>query len=321
MRYRKKYACALMSSLAILICRNSTSQNYPSKPVRVLTAEAGGGADFATRIVAHGLTGALGQPVIVDNRGGGVIPPEIVSRAPPDGYTLLFLSGAFWQRQLLDAKTTPYNVQRDFAFVTLALSSPNVLVINPSVAASSVKELIALAKGRPGGLNYGSNPSGSTNHLAAELFKTMASVDVVRITYKGAGPALNDLVAGRVQVMFASAGSVTSHLKSGRLRALAVTSAQPSVLFPGLPTVAATLPGYEADVMIGLYTPAKTPAAIINRLNQDTVRVLATPEVKERFFNAGIATVGSSPAEHAAAVKSDMVRWEKVIKDANIQVD
>jgi tripartite-type tricarboxylate transporter receptor subunit TctC len=292
-------------------------QNYPNKPIRIVASAAGGSGDFAARLIAQGLSGALSQQVVVDNRGG-VIPGEIVSKAPPDGYTLLIDAASFWIGPLL--QETPYDPVKDFAPVTLTDSAPNVLVVNPSLPVKSVKELIALAKARPGELNYGSSSTGSTPHLAAELFNMMAGVKIVRVPFKGSGPAVISLLGGQVQLMFATAGSVAPHVKSGRLRALAVASLQPSALAPGLPTIAASgVPGYEAVAFEGMFAPAKTPVAIIDRLNQEIVRVLNRAEVKERFFNAGVETVGSTPEEFAAAIKSNVAKWGKLIKDAGIR--
>jgi tripartite-type tricarboxylate transporter receptor subunit TctC len=292
-------------------------QKYPNKPIRIVASAAGGSGDFAARLIAQGLSGALSQQVVVDNRGG-VIPGEIVSKAPPDGYTLLIDAASFWIGPLL--QETPYDPVKDFAPVTLTDSAPNVLVVNPSLPVKSVKELIALAKARPGELNYGSSSTGSTPHLAAELFNMMAGVKIVRVPFKGSGPAVISLLGGQVQLMFATAGSVAPHVKSGRLRALAVASLQPSALAPGLPTIAASgVPGYEAVAFEGMFAPAKTPVAIIDRLNQEIVRVLNRAEVKERFFNAGVETVGSTPEEFAAAIKSNVAKWGKLIKDAGIR--
>jgi tripartite-type tricarboxylate transporter receptor subunit TctC len=189
------------------------------------------------------------------------------------------------------------------------------------VAAQSAKELIALAKAKPGQLNYASTSTGSPAHLAAELFKFMAGVDIVRIFYKGAAPALIDVMSGQVQLTFGTASSSTPHIKTGKLRALAVTSAKPTAVFPGLPTLASTLPGYEAGSTYGVFVPARTPAIIVNRLNREIVRHLKTAEVKERFLNVGVDTVGSSPEELAAAVRSDMVRLGKMIKEAGIRAN
>jgi len=209
---------------------------------------------------------------------------------------------------------------RDFSPVTLATRSPSVLVVHASLPVNSVRELIALAKTRPGNLNYGSGPSGASSHLAPELFKSMAGIDIVRVAYKGTGPALNALIADQVQLMFASPALAMPHVKSGRLKALAVTSAQSSVLLPELPAIADSgLPGYESVAMVAVFAPARTPDAIIKRLNQESVRFLNSPEAKQRFLNAGAETVGSSPAELTATLKSEMTRIGKVIRNAGIR--
>ena len=311
---------ARMSCVAITVLGTGmvSGQNYPNKPIRIVTSEAGGGADFVARLVGEGLSGALGQQVIVVNRPSGVIPPETVSKARPDGYTLLVYGSTVWLLPLM-RRNVSYDPVRDFAAISLATSAPSILVVHPSMPINSVKELIALAKARPGELNYSSASAGSAIHIAAELFKIMAGVNIVRVPYKGTAPALNDLIAGFVQLSFPNAATAMPQVKSGRLRALAVTSARPSPFAPGLPTVAAAgLPGYESAAPSGIYAPAKTPAAIINRLNQEIVRVLNRPNTKERLFNAGVEAVGSSPEEFAAFIKFDMARMTKLIKDAGI---
>ena len=244
---------------------------------------------------------------------------DIVVKAAPDGHTLLLHAGNIWLAPLLRDHVS-YDPLRDLSPVTLTSTAPNILVVHPAVPANSVKELIALAKARAGAMNYSSGSTGSSSHLAAELFKAMAGVNIVRITYKGTGPALTALLAGEVQAMFPSAGGVVPHIKSGKLKAMAVTSAQPSALFPGIPTVAASgLPGYESASVAALFAPAKTPAVIINRLNREVVRFLRTTEASERFLSSGVETVGSSPAQLAATIKSDIARMGKVIKDAGIR--
>ena len=297
-----------------------SGQDYPNRPVRMLTSSVGSGTDFATRLLAPGLSSILGQQVVIDNRPGGIIQGEIVSNALPDGYTLLSVGSTFVLGPLLSK--TPYDPVKDFLPISILGRAPNVVVVHSSVAVSSIKELIAMAKAKPGVLNYASGPVGASNHLAAELFKAMAGVNIVRVAYKGGGPALNGVIAGQVQLIFASAGSVVPHLKSGRLRALAVTSAQPSKSVPGLPTVAAAgLPGYES-VSIGLLlAPARTPSAIIRRLNQGVVHVLNQPDVEEKFLNTGVEAASSSPQELAVAMKSDIARMSKLIKDAGITAD
>lgn len=292
---------------------------YPNKPIRIVTSETGGGNDIPTRLIAQGISVPLGQNVIVENRPSSVT-GELVSRAVADGYTLLVHGSNFWLGPLL--QKTPYDPVRNFSPITLAASTPNVLVVHPSLPVKLVKDLITLAGAKPGLLNYASGSTGSSNHLAAELFKAMAGVNIVRIPYNGTGRALNGLMGGEVQLMFPNAGGATPHLKSGRLRALAVTSATPSVLGPGLPTVAASgLPGYESVNTLGIYAPVRTPAAIITRLNQEIVRFLKTPEAKEQLLNSGVEVVGSSPEQLGATMKSEILRIGKVIKDAGIKAD
>ena len=297
-----------------------SGQDYPNKPIRIVTGGAGGGSDFTSRQIAQGISGSLGQPVVVDNRASGVIAGEIVSKAPPDGYNLTVAGSAFWILQLL--RKMPYDAVADFAPVSLISREVNILAVNPSVPATSVKELIALAKAKPGQLNYGSSTPAGPAHLAAELFKSMAGVNIVNVPYKITPMVITALIGGEVHLTIMDAGLVAPHVKTGKLRALAVTSAEPSALTPGLPTVAASgLPGYEVVGLTGIWAPAKTPAAIINRLNQEIVRVLNRADVKERFLNAGSEVVGGSPQEFTAMIKSDIARMSKVIKDAGIKVD
>jgi len=295
-----------------------SGQDYPSKPIRIFTSTAGGGTDFATRIVAQGLTGPLGQPVIVENRVA-IISIETVSKAAPDGYTLLFAGGTLWIVPLL--QNVPYDTVRDFSPITFTGRSPAVLLVHPSLPVKSVKELIAFAKGRPQQLNYSSGGPGSSGQLGAELFKSMAGVDIVGIFYKGGGPALTAVIGGETQVIVNPPPPAAPHIKSGRLRALAITSLDPSELLPGLPTVSASgLPGYEVLSLDAVFAPAKTPGAIINRLRQEIVRDLNRPEVKQKFFDVGIEIVGSTPEEAAKFIQSDIAKWSKVIKEAGIRV-
>jgi len=298
-----------------------SGQDFPVKVVRIVSTEAGGGNDFVARILAQALTANLGQQVIVDNRGGanGIIAAQTVLKAPPDGYTLLNYSGGLWILPFI--QDVPYDPVQDFSPVTLAVSSPSLLVVHASLPVKSVKQLVDLAKSRKGELNYGTGATGSTPHLAAELFKSMAGVDVVRVTYKSSGLALNALISGEVQLAFATAGPVGPHIKSGRLRPLAVTSLQANSLAPGLPTVAATLPGYEASSVFGIFAPAKTPVAIIARLNRELLRVLSSADVKQKFLSEGTETVGNTPAEFAAVIKSDLEKLGKVIRDAGIRAN
>ncbi len=296
-----------------------SGQLYPSKPVRIVTGGPGSNGDLISRLIAPGMTAALGQQVLVDNRPSGIILGEIVAKAPADGHTLLVTGSSFWLAPFLQSNV-PWDPLRDFAPITLAATSPNLIVVHPSLPAKSVKELIALAKARPGELNYASGTTGSTPHLAAELFNAMARVNIVRINYKGAGQAMTDLIGGHVQVMFPNAGGAAPHVKSGRLRAIAVTTAQPSALFPGLPTVAASgLPGYEAEVLNGVFAPAKTPAAIISRLNQEIAPLLNRADVREKLFNSGVEVIAGSPEKLTAAMKNEMNVWGKLIREQGIR--
>ncbi len=295
----------------------ASGQDYPSRPVRIVTSGAGGGNDLQARVVARGLSAALGQQVIVENRPSGVIPGEIVSKASPNGYTLLLYNNALWTGPLI--QKTPYDPVKDLAPLTTVTIAPNILVVNNLLPVNSVADLIALARSKPGELNYASSGTGASNHLAAELFNTMAGVRIVRIGYKGANQGLNDLIAAQIQVMFPSAGAVAPHVKSGRVKGLAVTSAERSRLAPQLPTVAASgLPGYESLAIYGMFLPAGTPRALVTRLNSEIVKILGAVDVKEKFFNIGMETIGGSPEQLAALVKSEMVRMGKLIKDAGI---
>jgi len=306
---------------AVLLLAGSgaaVAQAYPSKPIRIFTFGVGGASDFTARLVAQGISGPLGRPVIVENRPTGVIPGEIVARSAPDGYTLLSVGGTFWNGPLL--QPAPYDPVRDFAPITLVNRSPLFVTVHPSLPVKSVKELIALARARPGVLNYASDGGGGPPHLAAEMFKSMARVDIVGVRYKSGASQMADMVSGYVQLIFGNAAQVIPHIKSGRLRALAVTSAQPSPLAPDLPTVAAAgVPGYEIQSMTGVFAPAKTPAAIISRLNQEMVQLLRTDETKQKFLGINVEAVGTSADEFGAMVKSEIARMSKVIKEAGIK--
>lgn len=318
--------CALplrmfLTVAGVALCTASVfaADTWPNRPLRIVTSEPGGGSDFTARIVAQGLTQSLAQQVIVDNRAGTLTAAQIMTKAAPDGYTLLSYNNSLWTLPLL--QPVNYDVLRDFVPVTLATRSPNILVSHPSVAVNSVRELVAYAKAHPGTLNYASGTVGSTNHLAAELFKALAGVNIARVSYKGSGFAVNDLIGGQVQLMFATTGSITAHVKSGRLRALAVTSPQASPLAPGLPTIAAAVPGYEAVTMYGLYAPAKTPAAVVARLQQDAARFLQTADIRDKLFGAGVETVGASSADFTAEIRADIARLAKVIRDAGMRAE
>ena len=311
----------VFASTLFLAASLAFAQTFPGKVIRIVTSEAGGSNDIVSRLIAQGISGPLGQPVIVENRAGGSIAGETVLKAAPDGHTLLYYGNALWILPLM-RKDVPYDVPRDFAPITLTATSPNVLVVHPSLPVKSVKELVALAKARPGEINYASAASGSATHLAGELFKYLAGVNIVRIAYKGNGPAINDLLGGHVQVMFAPAGAMAPLVKTGRLRALAVTNAHPSEAYPALPTIsAAGVSGYEAETIYGMWAPAKAPGAVVSRLNQEVVRVLTQPDIKAKLFNIGLEVVANSPEQFAATIKSDIARMEKLVRETGIRAE
>jgi tripartite-type tricarboxylate transporter receptor subunit TctC len=292
-------------------------QTYPNKPIRIITGSVGGGSDTAARHIAQEISGPLGQPVIVENRAS-IVATETVARAAPDGYVLLVGGASVWHTPLMQKMN--YDPVADFAPLTLISREVFIVVVHPSLPVKSVRELIALAKARPGELNNSAGSTGGTVHLAGELFKSMAGINVVGVPYKGTAPAIGAMLSGEVQMTINEVGLLAPHIKSGKMKALAVTSITPSALVPGLPTVAASgIPGYEWVGMTHFKVPAKTPAAIINRLNQEIVRVLHRPEVKERYLNAGVEAVGNSPEEFAAMVKADLAKVSKVIALAGIK--
>ena len=313
---------ARMLSVSVLALGSGmvSGQDYPSKPIRIITGSAGGGNDTTSRDIAQGISGSLGQPVIVENRGQAALSAEAVAKAPPDGYTLLVVGASLWTIPLL--QKVPYDVVRDYSPLSTISRDVFVVVVHPSLPVKSVKELIALAKARRGELNYATTSPGSVPTLAAELFKAMAGVNIVAVNYKGSAAITTAILSGEVQLTFADVNLQAPHVKTGKLRSLAVTSATPSALVPGLPTVAASgLPAYEAIGMTSILAPAKTPGAIMTRLNQEVVRYLNRPEVKERFLKAGSEIATSSPEELAATIRSDIAKWGKVIKDGGLKVD
>ena len=269
-------------------------------------------------MVSRGLTSSLGQQTIIENRGG--ISPEVVARATPDGYTILFFGNAAWLMPLF--RKMAYDPLRDLAAVSTGCSQPTVLAVHPSLPVKSVKDLIALARARPGQINYGVGATITGPTLAMELFKHMSRVDVVRINYHGTGPAANALVGGEVQVMFVGAGTIMPHVRAGKLRALAVTTPEPTPLVPGLPTVAASgLPGYEYTSVIGFLAPAKTPPSIVNLLSREIVQILKNPDVNRQLFESGVEAFGTTPEVFAARIRADIDQWRQIIKDNGIQVE
>ena len=301
------------------------AQPYPVKPVRlVVTYTAGGPADIAARALAQKLAEMWGQQVVVDNRAGagGIIGTELVAKAAPDGYTLLHGTAAGLIINPLLVKKLPYDTFRDFAPVSMVVIVPQLLVTHPALPATTLKELIALAKARPGALNYASVGIGSPNHLGMELLKSMAGIDMVHVPYKGATPAMADLIAGQVQLAFNGMASVLPQIASGKLKAIAIGSARRSPAAPDVPTVAeAGLPGFEYVAWNGNFAPAGTPAALVNRLSADIRKALAAPDVVQRLASLGSEPGGNTPAEFAAYVKADHARWARVVQTVGLKAE
>jgi tripartite-type tricarboxylate transporter receptor subunit TctC len=312
---------AAMCFMATFSTGTPAARTFPTKPIRVVASGIGGAGDFTARLIGNGLSGRLGQQVIIDNRPGGTVPGEIVAKAQPDGHTLMFAGLVIWLSPFMREKV-PFDPVRDFAPITLAVIVPNVLVVNPGVNVKSTAELIAFAKQKPGVLNYANSGMGNSNHLAGELFKSMAGIDIVPVTYRGAPLAMNDLLSGRVQLMFATAMVAKPHVASGKLTALAVTSGKPSGILPDVPTIAASgLPGYESVSTLGAFAPAATSRAIVNVLNKEMVGVLESPDAKQRLFAGGMEVVASTPEQFAASIKADMARTGPIIRKAGIRMD
>jgi tripartite-type tricarboxylate transporter receptor subunit TctC len=299
--------------------------DYPDKPVRfVVGFPPGGPSDIVARLLGQKLAESWGQQVVIDNRpgAGGNIAAELVAKSAGDGYTLLLGNNSILATNAALYSKLNFDPVKDFAPVILVASQPNILVVHPSLPVKSVKELIALAKARPGQLNYASSGSGAAAHLSGELFKAMAHVDMVHIPYKGAAPALNDVLAGQDQLMFATSLSVLPHIKSGRLRALAVTTAKRMKAMSELPTVAeAGVPGFEATTWHGVVVSAATPPALVARINADTAKILQLPDVRERFAVLGAEIIGGTPDDFAAYIKKEIPKWTKVVRDSGARAD
>ncbi len=318
------FFASFVSSVSMLfaISSGAQAQTYPNRAVRLIVPfAAGGSTDIIGRTVGQKLNEMWGQPVLVDNRPGGstVIGTDAVAKAAPDGYTLLITPAPFTIVPSLIAKL-PYDPARDFEPITLINTTPLVIVVHPGVPAKSIKELIALAKSRPGTLNYGSSGAGGSNHLAGELFNAMAGVKMVHIPYKGNAPALADLVGGHVDAVFNGLTSAMPLIKSGRLRALAVTSLARAGALPDMPTLDELgLKGFQAVAWNGLTAPARTPKEVIARLNADVIKVVRSAELAERLKGEGSDPVGNSPAQYAAFLRDEIAKWAKVIKQAGIK--
>ena len=313
---------ALVLACLFALAASAIAQDYPTRPIKfVVPYPPGGGTDVVARILVEPLAAELGQPIVIDNRGGaaGNLGTDIVAKSPADGYTILFTLSSHTINPKLYEKL-PFDVERDFAPISLAAQIPQILVANPSVPITSIKELIAYAKANPGKLNYASVGIGSPGHIAGELFKLKTGIDMVHVPYKGGGPAVTDTIGGQVQLLFVSMPAALQHVKTGRLRAIAVTSAKRSASAPGLPTIAESgVPDYAVESWYGALAPAKTSPATVARLNAAFRKVLDDAQVKERLFAQGAEAAPSTPAEFDRVIKDELAKWELVIKTANIK--
>jgi len=321
---RRYWLMTVMLGLLLAAGAALAQQRYPTRPIRLIVPFPPGGAvDVIGRIVVTGLPERLGQQVVVDNRGGAnaIIGTELAAHAAPDGYTLLIVPAGHAITPSVTRKL-PYDSVKSFASIGLVGNGAYVLVIHPSLPAKTVSEFVALAKARPGQLNYASTGHGNATHLAGELFKVLAGIDMVNVYYKGGGPALTDLIGGQVSAFFAGVASGSAQIKSGKVRALGVTTARRTTALPDVPTIAeAGVPGYEVDGWYGLLAPAATPPDIIARLNRDLATVLASADMKERLLAAGIDARASTPAEFRDRIVRDIARWSEVVKKAKIAVE
>ena len=319
---RAALAVALAFAVAQTLAR-AQDASYPNRPIKMLVGfGAGGGTDIVARIMAQKMSESLGQSIVVENRTGasGMIAAEDEAKSTPDGYTLMMGSQTTYAVAPALYRKVAFDAAKDFSGVGMSGASPLVLVVNPSFAAHSVKDVIAMAKANPGKINFGTGGLGTTPHMSAELFQYTAGIKMVHVAYRGEAPAINDLLAGQIPLMFANLSAVMGNLKAGTVRALAVTGAQRSPSAPDIPTVAeAALPGFEAETWWGIVAPAGTPPAILAKLNASARQALANDDTKKRFADLGMTNGGSSPDELDAYIKSEIAKWSKVIKDANIQ--
>ena len=318
----RRFVWALVAALALTATTGRAE--YPDKPIRIIVPfPPGAFNDQLARVLGQRFTQRWGQPVIVDNRPGGatVIGTDLAAKSPPDGYTLLIVSFAFAVNPSLQSRL-PFDTVKDFAPIGLAATTPNFLVVRPTLPAKSVQELLTLARSKPASLNYASAGNGTSNHLSMELFKSMAGVDLVHVPYKGSAPAVADLLGGKVDVMFDNAPNVLPQVKAGKLRALAVSSGKRSTAAPELPTVAESgVSDFEVQVWFGVVAPTGTPKPIIDKLNAEINRILQTPDVKSTFERQGVDVAGGTPEQFAAHLRTQMSKWAKVVKDTGAHLD
>jgi tripartite-type tricarboxylate transporter receptor subunit TctC len=313
-----------IAAVVLAFALPAIAQTYPSKPIKIVVPYPPGGFnDTLGRTLAAKFTEAWGQPAVVENKPGAntMIGNDFVAKSAPDGYTLLIVAFPFAVAPSL-LRNMPYDTVKDFAPVVLAAQSPNLLVVNPSLPVKSVGELIALAKAKPNSLSYASTGNGSSNHISMELFKSLAGVQMVHIPYKGSAPAVTDLLGGQVQLMFDNVPNVLPHVKAGKLVALGQTGTKRSPLISDIPTVAeAGVPGYEVTVWFGLVAPAGTPREVVQKLNAETLRILAMPDVRDRFLAQGVEPAGGTPEQFAEHIRAQMAKWSKVVADAGVKAE
>ena len=315
----------IRSFACVLACAAGVAQAYPTKPVRLIVPfPPGGSNDIVGRIIGNELTGRLGQQVVIDNRGGagGMIGSEIAAHAQPDGHTLLIISVAYAYNPSIFKSKLKFDPEKSFTPVSILGTGPNALTVNPRLPVKSVKELIAMAKAKPGGLNYASAGIGSFQHLGTEMFRLMAGIQIVNVPFKGGGPAMADVVAGNTQISIGSLIQAMPFISSGRLKVLGVGGTKRSPVLPDVPTIAeAGVPGYEASNWWGVMAPAGTPAAVIKRLHTEINAILVMPEIRKRFESQGAETVSMSSAEFGKFIRADTVKWARVVKEAGIRAE
>ena len=320
----KNTTSRLLLAAAAFAVTAAAAQDYPTRPIRIIVPQsAGGSTDNVARLVGQRLSETLGQSVVVDNRpgSGSLNGTELAARATPDGYTLIVVAASLSISPAV-RKKLPFDVEKDFAPITQLVDLPHFLVVHPSVQATSVKELIALAKAKPGELNYASSGIATSTHMAAELFFYMTGTKMVHVPFKGGGPGIIAMIAGQCHVYFATFSTALPHVRAGKLRGLAVTSAKRSVAGPEIPTIAeAGVPGYAHSSWIGMLAPAKTPPPILKRLHAEAVKIVQTPEVKKLLLREGLESNGNTPQEVAADLKEEIAKWHKVVAAAGIQAN
>ncbi len=319
-----RFVTSLRWLMLLLVCGGAQAQNYTVKPVRMIVGFApGGGTDVTARVIVQALSDGLGQRVIIDNRPGanGVVGTEITAKAPPDGYTILMVNSGHTVNPGM-YKKLPYDSIRDFAPISLVMTISNLLVIHPSLPVKTLPEFVKLARARPGAINYGSGGHGASSHLAMELFKRTAKIDLVHVPYKSGGVSATALLAGEVAVSFNTIPSALSYVKAGRLRAIGVSSLQRSISVPEVPTIAEQgYSGFSASGLAGLVAPAGTPPEVINRLNTEVVKLLKQPKVIEQCLTLGLDPVGDTPAEFAQFIRTDMEKWTRLTRDLNLNME